>query len=261
MLKIKNITVQYGNNDPVIEDFNMNMKQGQIISIVGESGCGKTTFLRAITGLLSGDGKITKGDIIFKDKSLLNYSKKQWREYRGSEISIIFQDCGNMLNPIRSIGSQFIEYILCHEKISKKEAYDKAVDMLVKMKLSNSENIMKSYPFQLSGGMRQRVGIAMAMTFKPKLLIADEPTSALDVTTQAQIISQMIELRNNYNTSIIIVTHNLGIATYMSDKIIVMKEGKIVEEGDRLKILNNPQSEYTRMLLDSVPVMEGKRYV
>ena len=261
MLKIKNITVKYGRNNPVIENFNLSMKQGEIISIVGESGSGKTTVIRAITGLLPSEGKITTGKIMFQDKSLLNYSTKQWREYRGSEISMIFQDCGNMLNPIRSIGSQFIEYILSHEKISRKEAHNKAVDMLDKMRLSNSENIMKSYPFQLSGGMRQRVGIAMAMTFKPKLLIADEPTSALDVTTQYQIINQMMELRDNYNTSIIIVTHNLGIATYMSDKIIVMKDGKIVEEGNRFKVLNNPQSEYTKRLLDSVPVMEGKRYV
>ena len=261
MLSIKNITIQYGKNKPVIEDFDLNMKQGEIISIVGESGSGKTTLIRGIAGLLPGEGKVIKGNIMLQDESLLNFSKDQWNEYRGTKLSMIFQDCGSMLNPIRKIGAQFVEYILTHEKMSKKEAYDKASQMLCKMRLPNINNIMNSYPFQLSGGMRQRVGIAMAMTFKPKILIADEPTSALDVTTQAQIIRQMIELRDKYNTSIIIVTHNLGVATYMADKIVVMKDGKIVEQGNRFKILHSPKSDYTKKLLDSVPAMEGKRYV
>lgn len=261
MLNIKNITIEYGKNPPSVEDFNLKVKQGEIVSIVGESGSGKTTIVRGITNLLSGEGKITKGNIIFQGESLLNFTQKQWNTYRGTEISIIFQDCGSMLNPIRKIGSQFVEYILSHEKISKDEAYDKAVEMLDKMRLSNSKNIMKSYPFQLSGGMRQRVGISMAMTFSPKLLIADEPTSALDVTTQSQIVHEMMSLRDKYNTSIIIVTHNIGVATYMSDKIVVMKDGKIVESGNKFEILNNPKDDYTRKLLDSVPVMEGKQYV
>lgn len=231
MLSIKNITIQYGKNKPVIEGFDLNMKQGEIISIVG--GSGKTTLIRGVAGLLPGEGKVIKGNIMLQNESLLNFSKDQWNEYRGSKLSMIFQDYGSMLNRIRKIGAQFVEYILTHEKMSKKEAYDKASQMLYKMRLPNINNIMNSYPFQLNGGMRQRVGITMAMTFKPKLLIADEPTSALDVTTQAQIIRQMIELRDKYNTSIIIVTHNLGVATYMADKIVVMKDGKIVEQGNR----------------------------
>ena len=196
------------------------------IVIEGPDGSGKTTLIRSIMGLLPAGGKITNGDIVFNGKSLLSYSMDDWNKIRGTELSMIFQDCGAMINPIR-----------------------------------NPENIMKSYPFQLSGGMRQRVGIAMAMTFNPKLLIADEPTSALDVTTQSQIIRNMLELREKFNTGIIMVTHNLAIAAYISDKIIVMKDGKIVEQGSRDNIINNPKDEYTKELLNSVSNWEEKLYV
>ena len=168
-------------------------------------------------------------------------------------MSIIFQDCGSMINPNRRIGSQFVEYILAHKKMPKAEAKKKAMEMLEKMRLPEAKNIMRKYPFQLSGGQRQRVGIAMAMTFEPKLLIADEPTSALDVTTQSQIVREMMELRDKYNTSIMIVTHNLAVAAYIADKIIVMKDGEVVDRGSREDILENPKSDYTKKLLASVP--------
>lgn len=260
MLDINNITVQYGNNNPVIVDLSLHMKQGEIVSIVGESGSGKSTVIRSVMGLLPAGGKITKGDIVFDGKSLLSYSRDEWNKIRGTQISMIFQDCGAMINPIRKIGKQFIEYIRIHEKISKEEASKKAINMLAQMMLPNPENIMNSYPFQLSGGMRQRIGIAMAMTFNPKLLIADEPTSALDVTTQSQIIRNMLELREKFNTGIIMVTHNLAVAAYISDKIIVMKDGKIVEQGSRDDILNHPKDEYTKKLLNSVPNWEDELY-
>ena len=260
MLDINNITVQYGNNNPVIVDLSLHMKQGEIVSIVGESGSGKSTVIRSVMGLLPAGGKITKGDIIFNGHSLLSYSRDEWNKIRGTQVSMIFQDCGAMINPIRKIGKQFIEYIRIHEKISKEEASKKAINMLEQMMLPNPENIMNSYPFQLSGGMRQRIGIAMAMTFNPKLLIADEPTSALDVTTQSQIIRNMLELREKFNTGIIMVTHNLAVAAYISDKIIVMKDGKIVEQGSRDDILNHPKHEYTKKLLNSVPNWEDELY-
>lgn len=260
MLDIQNITIKYGNNKPTIKNFSMQIKSGEIIAIVGESGSGKTTVIKSILDLLPVGGKITKGDIFFEDNSLLNYTKDEWYKTRGTKISMIFQDCGSMFNPIRKIGGQFIEYIQTHEKLSKEEAHKKAVNMLEHVKLPNAENIMKSYTFQLSGGMRQRVGIAMAMTFKPKLLIADEPTSALDVTTQSQIINNMMLLRDEYNTGIVIITHNLAIATYMADKIIVMKDGKIVDEGDREYILNNSKDDYTKNLLSSVPKWKEEQY-
>ena len=260
MLDIQNITVEY-DGKPFLRDFSLHMKRGEIISLVGESGSGKTTVIRSILGLLPYEGELISGDILFEGKSLAEYSEKELQKLRGSRISMIFQDSGAMLNPIRKIGSQYIEYIQKHEKMGHKAAEERAVTMLEAMRLSEPEHIMKSYGFQLSGGMRQRVGIAMAMTFEPELLLADEPTSALDVTTQAQIVRQMMELRKNHGTSIILVTHNLGVAAYMSDRIVVMQNGRIVEEGDRKTILERPSCEYTRKLLAAVPKMYGEGYV
>lgn len=260
MLEIKNITICYKDR-PTVKNFSMTLKRGEIASLVGESGSGKTTVIRAVLGLLAGGGRVTEGDILFEGTSLLGNTPDQWRALRGTDISMIFQDSGAMLNPIRRIGDGFVEYIRTHEAISKKDAWEKGIKMLERMRLPSGDNIMNSYPFQLSGGMRQRVGIAMAMTFQPKLLLADEPTSALDVTTQAQIVRQMMELREEYGTSIIVVTHNLGVAAYMSDLIVVMKNGEITDIGNRDYILNGNHSDYTQKLLDAVPSLGGVRYV
>ena len=260
MLKIDNITVQYGNNKPTIEDFSLEISSGEIVAIVGESGSGKTTVIRSVLGLLPGQGKVTKGDIVFEGDSILNYTQKQWNQCRGTKMSMIFQDCGAMINPNRRIDSQFVEYIRVHEDMPKDKAKDKAIDMLNRMRLPQAKDIMRKYPFQLSGGQRQRVGIAMAMTFQPKLLIADEPTSALDVTTQSQIVKEMMELRDKYDTSIMIVTHNLAVAVYMADKIIVMKDGEVVDRGTRDEILNNTTSDYTKRLLASVPTWREEQH-
>lgn len=261
MLEIKDLSVQYGKNPPTIEHFDLSMKKGEVISVVGESGSGKTTVIRAVLGALAGGGKVTAGDIRFQGNSLLQNNRDKWRRLRGTKISMIFQDCGGTLNPIRKIGSQFVEYICTHSDKSKKEAWKLGVSMLEKMRLPDGANIMDSYPHQLSGGMRQRVGIAMAMTFNPELLLADEPTSALDVTTQAQIIRQMLELREQYDTGIIIVTHNIGVAAYMADQMIVMKHGKVVDHGTRDQVMNHPTDDYTKELLASVPEMGGSRFV
>lgn len=262
MLNVQDITVTYSQNPrPTIEGFHLQMKPGEICSIVGESGSGKTTVIRSILGVLPGGGKVTKGDILFEGESLLHYSKKQWRDLRGTQISMIFQNAGAMINPVRKIGSQYVEYIRAHRDISKKDAADMAIQMLEKMRLPNGKRIMDSYSFELSGGMCQRVGIAMAMTFEPKLLLADEPTSALDVTTQAQIVRQMMKLRDDYHTGIIVVTHNLGVAAYMSDYIVVMKNGKMEDQGTREYILKESKNEYTRKLLEAVPSRGGERYV
>lgn len=260
MLEINDITISYGKR-PTVTDFSLKMERGQIVSLVGESGSGKTTVIRAAFGLLPGGGKVTAGDILFDGESVLSYSDDKWRKIRGTDISMIFQDSGAMMNPTKKVGSAYTEYIRTHENISKKDAFDKGVKMLERMRLPDGGNVMRSYPFQLSGGMRQRVGIAMGMTYQPKLLLADEPTSALDVTTQAQIVRQMMELREDYGTSIIIVTHNLGVAAYMSDYIVVMKQGKIEDEGDREHMLHESTNPYTLKLLEAVPSLGGARYV
>ena len=260
MLDIQNITISYKSR-PTVMNFSMSMDKGQIYSIVGESGSGKTTVIRAVFGLLAGGGRVTEGDILFEGESVLSFSDAKWRSIRGTDMSMIFQDSGAMMNPTKKVGSAYIEYIRTHENVTKQDAFKKGVDMLERMRLPSGDNVMRSYPFQLSGGMRQRVGIAMGMTYQPKLLLADEPTSALDVTTQAQIVRQMMELREKYGTSLIVVTHNLGVAAYMSDHIIVMKNGRIEDQGSRDYMLYESQNEYTKKLLDAVPSIGGKRYV
>ena len=260
LLEVKNLDVSYGSRKTV-EGVSLELERGEILSIVGESGSGKTTVIRAVMGCLPGAGRVSGGDIFYDGRSLLENTPEQWREMRGTAMSMIFQDSGSMLNPIRTIGSQFIDYIRVHapEK-SAAEARKLAEEMLTRMFLPNVENVMRSFPFELSGGMRQRVGIAMAMTFSPHLLLADEPTSALDVTTQAQIIRQIVDVRNEYNAAVIIVTHNLGVASYMSNKIIVMKGGRVVESGPREQVLFHPRDEYTKTLLAAVPVIGGEPY-
>lgn len=260
LLKITDLEISYGSR-VTVTDANIELEKGEILSIVGESGSGKTTVIRAIMGCLPGNGCVSGGDIIFDGKSLLANTQEQWRQMCGTEVSMIFQDSGNMINPIRRIGEQFVAYILTHApQTSRQDAYQLAIKMLDDMRLPNPDNVMRSYPFELSGGMRQRVGIAMAMTFSPKLLLADEPTSALDVTTQAQIIRQIVDVRNEYNAAVIVVTHNLGVASYMANKIVVMQNGRIVESGLREEVIGNPQHEYTRELLAAVPVVGGRHY-
>ena len=261
MLEIKDLTIQYGDKLPVVENFSLSLKKGEIITIVGESGSGKSTVLSSILGLLPNGGKIISGDIIYNGESMLNKSLNQWRELRGTEITMISQDSGGTLNPIRKIGKQFVEYIQTHSKMSTKEAEEKAKDMFSKVNLPDPEIIMKSYPHQLSGGMKQRVGIAMALTFHPKIILGDEPTSALDVITQAQIVKEIMDLRKKFDTSIIMVTHNLGVAAYISDKIIVMQNGKIVDAGNKNAVIENPKSDYTKKLLAAVPEIGGERLV
>ena len=260
LLEIKNIDISYGKT-VTVKDCSISLDKGEICSIVGESGSGKTTVIRAVLGLLAGGGKVTAGDIIYEGRSLLTLNDREWRALRGHDISMIFQDSGAMMNQTRLIGKTYVEYILTHENISKKEAWEKGAEMLGRMRLPDPDRIMRSYPFQLSGGQRQRVGIAMGMTYQPRLLLADEPTSALDVTTQAQIVRQFMDLRDEYGTSIIIVTHDLGVASYMGDKIVVMKHGEIVDQGNRDYMLHVSTNAYTNMLLDAVPSLGGRRYV
>ncbi|MCR4962883.1 MAG: ABC transporter ATP-binding protein [Firmicutes bacterium] len=260
MLNISDVDISYGKR-LIVKNCNLTLEKGEICSIVGESGSGKTTVIRAVLGLLARGGKVTAGDIVYEGRSLLTLNDKEWRALRGHDISMIFQDSGAMMNQTRRTGDSYVEYIRTHESIFTKDAWAKGVEMLGRMHLPDPDRIMRSYPFQLSGGQRQRVGIAMGMTYQPRLLLADEPTSALDVTTQAQIVRQMLELRDEYGTSIIIVTHDIGVASYMADKLVVMKDGVIEDQGDRDHILHETDNAYTRKLMEAVPSLGGKRYV
>ena len=259
LLEVKDLNISYGDK-LTVSGVNLELNTGEIMSIVGESGSGKTTVIRAIMGCLPGRGHVSGGSIIFEGRDMLKNTPKEWRQLCGREMSMIFQDSGNMINPIRRIGEQFVDYIRTHapEK-TKVEAAEMAKDMLNKVRLPNPESIMQSYPFELSGGMRQRVGIAMAMVFRPKLLLADEPTSALDVTTQAQIIRQIVDIRNEFGVAVILVTHNLGVASYVSNKLVVMKNGRVVESGKR-EVISDPQDAYTKELLAAVPVVGEVKY-
>ena len=252
LLEIKDLNINYKNSIKAIKNVNFILEDNQIISIVGESGSGKSTLIRAILKLLPMSGEIESGNIFFLEKDILNLNKNELNKLRGKDIGMIFQDPNSTMDPIKTIEKQFIEYILEHNNISKKEAIDLAKKYLLKLNLIDVERVLKSYPFELSGGMKQRVSIAMAMAQNPKLLLADEPTSALDVTIQAQVINELKKIRENFKTSIILVTHNMGVAAYISDKIAVMRNGEIVEFGEREQIIKNPQHDYTKSLLNAI---------
>ncbi len=262
LLDVKNLAVSYGKNPkPTIAGVSFDLNDGEILAIVGESGSGKTTVIRAILNVLPGGGRVSEGSMIFDGKNLLALDAAGWRNLRGKNISMIFQDSGNMMNPVHTIGKQFVEYIQVHSDLDKQAARAMAIEKLELMNLPNPENILNSYTFELSGGMRQRVGIAMAITFQPKMLLADEPTSALDVTTQAQIVGELMFITRGSGAAMIIVTHNIGVASYLADNLMVMSGGRVVEYGKTADVINRPQAEYTKTLLASVPEIGGRRYV
>ena len=259
LLEVKNLHIQYAGIE-MVHGISFSLDSGEVLSLVGESGSGKTSVIRAILGCLPHEGRVNEGEIVFSGMNMLKNTPKMWRDISGRNISMIFQDSGSMMNPIRTIGSQFVEYVLEHSSMKPDKAEKEAKEMLEKMQLPNPDTIMDSFPFELSGGMRQRVGVAMAMFFRPQLLLADEPTSALDVTTQAQVVKELMKICREDGTAIILVTHNLGVATYMSDKIMVMQNGHVVEEGTSEAIIENPQANYTKELLHSVPQIGGMSY-
>jgi len=262
LLDVKNLAVSYGKNPrPTIEGVSFDLDDGEILAIVGESGSGKTTVIRAILNVLPGGGHVSNGSMTFDGKNLLELDAGGWRALRGKNISMIFQDSGNMMNPVHTIGKQFVEYIQVHSDLDRRAAWLMATEKLEMMNLPDPENILNSYTFELSGGMRQRVGIAMAITFQPKLLLADEPTSALDVTTQAQIVGELMFITRGSGAAMIIVTHNIGVASYLADNLMVMSGGRIVEYGKTEDVINHPRAEYTKNLLASVPEIGGRRYV
>ncbi len=252
LLEMRQVEIRYGGK-PVVQDVNLVLKPGEILGVVGESGSGKSTLIKAAMGLLGNQGRITGGDILYKGNSLLNMQPEALRKMRGPEIAMVFQNCANSLCPIRRIGDQLFELMEQHNQRNRKEVIDNALDLFEKMNLSDGINILESYPFELSGGMNQRVGIVMAMMLKPALLFADEPTSALDVIVQAQVVKELMKLRDEFGTAIVIVTHNIGLVSYMADKAAVMYQGRLLEYGATREIISNPQEAYTQRLIQAVP--------
>ncbi len=256
IIEFENLCITYQNTKEAVRHVSFAVPEGKIAAIVGESGSGKSTMIRAANGLLPAGGKITGGRILFAGRNLNEFSREELRKMRGTDMAMIFQDAGAYLNPRRRIGSQYLEAMRAHLDLSREEAKKEAAAMLTRFKLPEPEHVMASYPFQLSGGMRQRVAIAMAMTMKPRLLLADEPTSALDVTIQAQVVQEMLNLRKAFGTAIIIVTHNMGVASRMADYIAVMQHGQLREFGARDEVILNPKDSYTKHLLAVVPELE-----
>lgn len=251
LLDVQHVEISY-NGKPVVHDVSLQMEPGEILGIVGESGSGKSTIIKAAMGLLGKSGVVTKGDIYYKGQNVIDAKEDEIRKMRGPAMGMIFQNTGAALCPIRTIEDQLYESVSQHEKVSRQEVCDRAIELFEKMRLSDGKRILQSYPFELSGGMNQRVGIMMAMVLKPELLFADEPTSALDVTVQAQVVKEMMKMRELYGTGIAIVTHNIGVVEYMADKIAVMYQGRLVEYGRKEDIIYHPQDPYTKKLIKAV---------
>lgn len=229
--------------------------KNEVVCIVGESGCGKSVTSLSIMGLLGKDGTVTSGSVLFDGRNLLNLSEKEMDKIRGNEMTMIFQDPLTSLNPVFTIGNQIIESMRTHRKISRGEARGHAEEILKKVGLSDVKKVMKKYPYMLSGGMRQRVMIAMAICCNPLLLIADEPTTALDMTIQAQIMELLRSLQKEKGMAMILITHDMGLVAQMADRVLVMYAGQIVEEAAATDLFQNPKHPYTQALLKTVPTI------
>ncbi len=252
LLRYDRVTLAY-HGLPAVRDLSFSLQPGEILGIVGESGSGKSTIIKAAMGLLGSNGTVS-GDIWFEEKNIPYLGEKGLRKIRGLDMAMIFQNSAASLCPVRTVEAQVYEAMRAHRPVTRKEARDHALDLFSKMGLAqNGRRVLKSYPFALSGGMNQRVGICLAMLMSPKLLFADEPTSALDVTVQKQVVEEMLLLRELFGTSIVIVSHNIGVISAMADTILVLRQGEAVEYGPAKEVLENPQNPYTRTLLAAVP--------
>lgn len=243
-----------------LNDVSIHLNDGEVLGIVGESGSGKSVTAYSLMGLTAYPGRLVGGTIDFNGHRINDLSEKEFRKIRGNEVSIIFQDPMTSLNPVYTIGNQIMEVILLHTDKNKEQARARAKELLELVGINEPEKRLKQYPHELSGGMRQRVMIAIALACEPKLLIADEPTTALDVTIQAQILELMMELKEKLGMAIIMITHDLGVVASMCDKIAVMYAGRIVEYGTTDDIFYNPKHEYTKGLLKSIPRLDAKEH-
>ena len=252
-LNIENLNIRLKQKN-IIKDVNIKIEDGEIVGLVGESGCGKSITALSILKLIDESVmKITSGKILFNKNNLLSKSDKDLKKIRGKEISMIFQEPMTSLNPVFSIGNQINEVLLIHEKLDNKVATERTIDLLEKVGIPDPQISIDKFPHQLSGGQRQRVMIAMALACRPKLLIADEPTTALDVIVQAQILKIIKSLKKEYNMSVLLITHDLGLVQDFCDKVNVMYDGRIVESAETSKIFQNPTHQYTKDLLKTRP--------
>ena len=262
LLSIKNLELSfkmYEGTLNVLKKINLELEKGEKVALVGESGSGKSVTTKLILGLLNQKNVFKNGNIIFKDRELINLSQREFKKIRGNNISIIFQDPIAALNPVFKIKEQFFEVNCNGGKVSKKDSFDKACEALLKVSIRDPERVMESYPFQLSGGMAQRVVITMAMINNPDLLLADEPSTALDVTVQNQALDLMDDLTKVTNTAVLLITHNMGVVRRFAEKVYVIYRGVIVEEGTKSQVFKNPGHPYTEALLQSIPKLNGTR--
>ena len=256
LLEVKDLEVAFsdGRTKAVrLDGVSFSVRQGETLCIVGESGCGKSVTSLVVMGLLPPNGHVTKGQVLFEGVDFQKLTERELDGYRGNEITMIFQDALTSLNPVFTVGNQLKESIRAHTPLDKERAQARAVSLLGKVGLPEPSRMMKKYPFELSGGMRQRVMIAMALSCHPKLLIADEPTTALDVTIQAQIMQLLRELQRELSMSIILITHDIGLVAQMADRVLVMYAGQIVEQAEVHELFHHPLHPYTRLLLQTVP--------
>ena len=252
LLRYDHVDISYL-GQPVIRDVSFSLHSGEILGVVGESGSGKSTLIKAAMGLLGSEGAITGGEICYRGRQLNRLPPREMRTLCGSELGYIFQNAGSSFCPIRTVGAQLYETMKEHEKISRKDFEAQALELLSKLGFADGKRILASYPFELSGGMQQRIGIAAAMLLNPSALFADEPTSALDVTIQKQVVEEMLMVRETFGTAIVLVTHNLGVIGAMADRVLVLKDGEPIEYGKTQDVLTNPQADYTKALLAAVP--------
>ena len=262
LVEFKNLQTYFYTSDgtvKAVDDVSFKIKEGETLCVVGESGCGKSVTAMSLMGLIPNPpGKVVGGEILFEGKDILKFSEAEMRNMRGNRVSMIFQEPMTSLNPVFRVGDQICEAVILHQGLSKKDADIKAIETLKIIGIPRAEEIMKCYPHELSGGMRQRVMIAMAICCEPKLLIADEPTTALDVTIQAQILDLMKDVKKKLGTSIMLITHDLGVVAEMADYVVVMYAGKVIEEASALEIFKNPMHPYTVGLLKSKPLLDGE---
>lgn len=252
IIRYEHVDISY-NGVLTVQDISFSLQEGEILGIVGESGSGKSTLLKAAINMLGRDGLVTRGDIYYKGLDLPDISEKEMQKICGAEIGMIFQLAGNSFCPIRTVGAQIQEMMAAHGHEDVQMVERETCELFTKFGFSESKRIWDSYPFELSGGMQQRVGVAAAMLLRPKILLADEPTSALDVTVQKQVIEEMLLARKLFGTAIILVTHNIGVIRAMADSMLVLHQGKMMEYGKAKEVLANPQSAYTKKLLAAVP--------